>query len=182
MISRLRWALINVAAAGRVPAMLTMLLGLAALAAGADAWQAHRQQEIEQQHAFALRRDDARAAAAPTRSMDADVDTLLSKLPDTDEWGAQLRQLFELAADSGLRLEQGEYATTARPGSLLKSLHVTLPIKGEPARVARFVAAVNARLPAVAVDSIAIKRASAEGGIVEAKVALVLFMNARSVR
>ena len=176
MIERLRWTLANTVALGRAPVFAAAMIGLGAAAALADAWHAHAMREDVDAQAFATSRA-ARVAPAP-QAVDADVTTLLRKLPDADAWGTQVRQLFELAQDNGLTLQQGEYLTVAKANSLIRRLRITLPIKGEPAHIAHFVAGVSAGMPAVAVESISLKRPDANAAAVEAQLVLILFMNA----
>jgi hypothetical protein len=93
------------------------------------------------------------------------------------EW---LEKLVAVAESNGISLNEGEYkATNDRFGRLVR-FQITLPLKGEYPQVRRFIAALPAELPVMALENVQFERNKVADPKVEARIRLVLFLGRQS--
>lgn len=92
---------------------------------------------------------------------------------DTPEW---LGKLIAAAESRGLKLEQGEYtATPDRVGKLVR-FQMNLPVRGEYPQIRKFLAALPAEVPLVALEQVQFERQKIADPQVEAKIKLALYL------
>lgn len=116
------------------------------------------------------------AGLARVRSPLDDLQAFEAGLPTEGERMQVLADLADLAERQELVLSRGEYQFQHDDKAGLDTFRITLPVKGDPASVQRFVQEALAMHRALAFDALALKRDQVDSGVVEAKVQLLLFM------
>jgi hypothetical protein len=125
----------------------------------------------------ALQAASVRASAhARTRSPQHDLEAFEAHLPQGQERMQVLSDLFQLAEEHKLVLARGEYQLQHDEKAQLDSFRITLPVKGDPAAVQRFLQGALTLNRALAFEALTLKREQIDGGAVEAKVQFLLFL------
>lgn len=87
-----------------------------------------------------------------------------------------LEKLVALAESRGISLDQGEYQAVPDKAGKLVRFQMTLPMKGEYPQIRKFLAALPAELPVVALEQVQFERHSIADPQVEARIRLVLYL------
>ena len=91
-----------------------------------------------------------------------------------------LKKLFALAEKNGLSLQEGEYkANRDKVGRLLR-FQMVLPVKGEYPQIRRFLAALPAEIPIIALENVQFSRQNVADPVVEARIRLTLYLEQAS--
>ena len=159
-----------------------LALSLLLLVGSGLAWQQARQQ-WQRQQAVA----DAGASAAPVllparQARRAALREFYAALPAQDEIPALVQSLLDGAEQQGLRAARGNYRLEPEPAAALARLRIALPLRGEPARVQRFVLAALKAHPTLALDGLQFKRGPESMALIEAKVQFVIYLQAGPAR
>ena len=112
------------------------------------------------------------SAAHPQPQMERIV-ALLPGIADAPDGIVRLQQF---ARDAGLALETGEYRLSGEKGARLFLYEITLPIRGTYPQIRGFLQSASGAMPALSIDDVAIRRESARGREVEARVRLTLHL------
>ena len=157
-------------------------LGLLLLVGAGLGWQQARNQ-WQRQQALA----DAVASTAPvTRPVRQERRVALREfyaaLPAQDEIPTLVQSLLDGAEQQGLRVARGSYRLEPEPAAALARFRVALPLRGEPARVQRFVLAALQTHPTLALDGLQFKRDPDGIALIEAKVQFVMYLQAGPAR
>lgn len=91
-----------------------------------------------------------------------------------------LEKLVALAEKNGLSLDQGEYKVTQDKAGRLMRFQITLPVKGEYPQIRRFLAALPAETPIIALENVQFTRQNIADSTVEAQIRLALYMERAS--
>lgn len=91
-----------------------------------------------------------------------------------------LEKLVAMAESQGLALDQGEYTAAPDKAAKLVRFQIILPVKGEYLKIRKFLAALPAELPIVALESVQFQRQKIADPMVEAKIRLVLYLGAEA--
>ena len=168
----------------RRPGMAGAALGLGLLLLGGAGlgWQQARSQ-WQRQQALA----DAVAATAPVtrpvrQERRAALREFYAALPAQDEIPTLVQSLLDGAEQQGLRAARGSYRLEPEPAAALARFRVALPLRGEPARVQRFVLAALQAHPTLALDGLQFKRDPEGIALIEAKVQFVMYLQAAPAR
>ena len=87
-----------------------------------------------------------------------------------------LKKLVALANKHGLRLNEGEYkALPDKTGSLMR-LQMVMPVQGDYRQIRRFLAAMPAEIPIIALEHVQFSRQSVADPNVEARTRLALYL------
>lgn len=152
---------------------LTILWGLVAL--GAQSWQArelaHAKAELERQppvssSVTATRHDD---------SVEARLTRFNAVLKPRADIPVVVGSLLTLAESTGLVIAKGEYRPQVDATAGLLRYRITLPVRGAAAQVLPYVQRALEQEPALALESLRIKRDSSGASEVEAELRWVLF-------
>lgn len=108
----------------------------------------------------------------------ATLKQFMQGLPAADDAPAVVRSLFDLAEKEGLRLQRGSYRLQPEPAAAFARYRMTLPLRGDPARVQGFVQSALLAWPSLAVESIQFKREGPGQRQLEARIQWVLFVRA----
>lgn len=96
---------------------------------------------------------------------------------NSPEW---LEKLVSVAESRGIQLNKGEYKATNDKAGKLVRYQITLPLKGGYPQIRRFLAALPAELPVVALENVQFERQKVADPSVEARIRLVLFLARKS--
>ena len=151
-----------------------LLLAAAALLA-AGVWglmvPAATRASVQQQVQVDALRHSAAQAPAPRKPMSSQgtaLDAFERRLAGADEVAALQRQLWQQATTAGLQLSKVDYRSEADTGAQFTRLSVTVPVTGTYPGVRRFIFALMAQFPGLALDKLDLKRTSATSADVEA--------------
>jgi Tfp pilus assembly protein PilO len=118
-----------------------------------------------------------------SRAMDGLRDTPVEQLaafyrifPRQSDAPLWLKKLVHLADRHGLRLNEGEYRSTPDQTGRLMRLQLLLPVKGEYRQIRRFLAAMPAEIPIIALEDVQFSRQSVADPAVEARIRLALYL------
>lgn len=100
--------------------------------------------------------------------------------PDEKSAPDWIGKIVESAQRSGLSLDQGEYQPVGETSGRLTRLQMTLPLRGEYARIRQFLALTRANVPVVALEQIQFERQKIGDPLVDAKIRLVLYLERES--
>ena len=92
----------------------------------------------------------------------------VARLPD------ELEQVYRIARDAGLSIQQGEYRLESR-GSGLHTYRVNFPMKGTYAQIRQFVGATLKDLPIASIDTLRFERKKVGDTQLEGQVRLTLY-------
>jgi hypothetical protein len=149
------------------------MLWLPGLRREADALAA--QADLADHRARAWRRQEQGAAPQPSGSQ-----RFLAGFPASDTRQDRLAALFALAVERHLQLHPSEFKLTPERELGLMQYGVTMPLTGPYAQVRDFVAAAQARDPALGLDRLRLRRAAPGTAVVEADLAWTLYMRPMS--
>ncbi|MDP1935903.1 MAG: hypothetical protein Q8K91_01710 [Hylemonella sp.] len=176
-----RWRLTRLA---RLPwAAPAALLLAVVLAVAATLWHHDAAQRLD-----AARLAQGRSAQAPAAAGDEDrgrraaLVQFIDSLPPGDDLPVVVQSLFDLAEQEGLRMARGSYRLQPEPAAAFARFHMSLPVRGEPGRVQRFLQAALQAWPSLAVESIQFKAAAGGERVLEARLQWVLFVRDGGVR
>lgn len=111
----------------------------------------------------------ARVSPADTRQR------LLERFPGEDDLNAELGRLIALATEQGLQVPSGDYRLLPGKDGLFDRYVLNLPVKGSYRTVRRYLSAVRAEFPELAVDDVSLRRESVDNPEVEAQLRFILF-------
>ncbi len=88
----------------------------------------------------------------------------------------QVKQLFDIAAKTGLVLAQGDYKFSVDKASGVASYQVNLPVKGPYQNIWQFSLQALSAIPFAALDDIAFRRETITEPVVEARMRFTLYL------
>lgn len=91
-----------------------------------------------------------------------------------------LKKVFALAEKNGLSLQEGEYKVMRDKVGRLLRFQMVLPVKGEYRQIRRFLAALPAEIPIIALENVQFSRESVADPAVEAQIRLTLYLEQAS--
>ncbi|MFO1318356.1 MAG: hypothetical protein U1F52_01960 [Burkholderiales bacterium] len=118
------------------------------------------------------------AHASPTKQ--AQLETFYAFFPPAETLPDWVGQVHNAAARSGLALEKGEYQLQRPPGSRLARYQIQLPVKGTYPQLRGFIATVLQKVPAAAIEDVAVKRETIGAPVLEARVRISLYLGGGS--
>ena len=87
-----------------------------------------------------------------------------------------LEKLYAAAADSGIRLEQGDYRLVSGKGDKLKHYQIPLPVRGNYPQILKFIGLLLADLPAASLDGVSFQRQKISDMQVDSQIKLTLYL------
>lgn len=114
--------------------------------------------------------------AAPPPTANENLALFYATLGEKRHAEQQVRQLFAIAAKTGLTLDQGDYKFNADKASDVASYQVTLPVKGAYHNIWQFSLQALSAIPFAALDDIAFRRETVSEPVVEARVRFTLYL------
>lgn len=87
-----------------------------------------------------------------------------------------LGRLYDTAARHGVTLTQGEYRAKREAGSALVRYQISLPVNGHYLKVRDFLGDALRHNPFLALDNVTVQRARINDPVVEARIALTLYL------
>lgn len=162
---------------GRGPVLLMAAGVLTAAVWGVLVPAAERQSVQQQGQLDAARRAAADLPAQPQRSASPHVNALQAfenRLASPEDTALLQKQLWAQAAAAGLELNKVDYRSETDASGQFARLSITLPVTGTYPGVRRFIFALMAQFPGLALDKLDLKRSSASAAQVEATMHLTL--------
>ncbi len=116
------------------------------------------------------------AQAAPPPTSNENLDHFYASLGEKRHAEQQVRQLFDIAAKTGLALQQGDYKFSVDKASRVATYQVTLPVKGAYQNIWQFSMQALTAIPFAALDDIAFRRETISEPVVEARLRFTLYL------
>lgn len=116
-------------------------------------------------------------AAAPSQN-ELRMQQFYATLGESGYAEQQLKTMFDLAARSGLKLNQGEYKSSYERNSDTESYQIQLPVVGAYPAIREFCEAVLLAIPFASLDEISFKRDAIASNNLEAKLRFTLYLSA----
>ncbi|WP_342118530.1 hypothetical protein [Pseudoduganella sp. OTU4001] len=114
--------------------------------------------------------------AAPPPSANENLAHFYATLGEKRHAEQQVKQLFDIAAKTGLALDQGDYKFSMDKASGVAAYQVTLPVKGAYQNIWQFSLQALGAIPFAALDDIAFRRETITEPVVEARVRFTLYL------
>lgn len=96
--------------------------------------------------------------------------------PTSERVPDELARLFKFAEAHKLELDVGEYSFVRAQGGRLDQFRITLPLKGSYPDMRAFAAEVLAAVPALSLESVALRREKVADPAVEGRIVFLLFV------
>ena len=87
-----------------------------------------------------------------------------------------LSKIYTIADQQKLDLEVGEYSLTQAKSGRLDQFRIVFPVKGSYPQIRKFIGAALATAPALALDSLSLKRDKVGDGSVDARIVFLLYL------
>jgi hypothetical protein len=87
-----------------------------------------------------------------------------------------LGKIYAIAGEQKLSLEIGEYVLTKSRSGRLDQFRITFPVKGSYPQIRKFIGAALATAPALALESVNMKREKVGDGIADARIVFLLYL------
>jgi len=114
--------------------------------------------------------------AAPPPTANENLAHFYATLGEKRHSEQQVKQLFDIAAKTGLALDQGDYKLSLDKASGVAAYQVTLPVKGAYSNIWQFSMQALSAMPFAALDDIAFRRETITEPVVEARVRFTLYL------
>ncbi len=114
--------------------------------------------------------------AAPPPTANENLAHFYAALGEKRHAEQQVKQLFDIAAKTGLALDQGDYKFSLDKASGVAAYQVTLPVKGAYSNIWQFSMQALSAMPFAALDDIAFRRETITEPVVEARVRFTLYL------
>lgn len=124
------------------------------------------------------RQDEGQGGGAAGDSPDEVLALFYRDFPGEEAIPAWLEKIYGLAGKVGLALESGEYALVRAKSGHLNQYRISFPVKGSYPDIRRFISEVLATTPAIALESVALKRESVGQEAVDSRVVFLLYVEA----
>lgn len=145
-----------------------LLLGIAE-----GPWQ--RQLARDQGEVAALREQLQQARSSRAPAPPDGPPQFAAQLPAASTVPELVEALHEDAATRNLRIERGDYRVAPEMGGLAQRHQVTLPVRGDYARLQGWLQQALLRHPALALDELSVRRSADDQALVEARVQFSLY-------
>lgn len=96
--------------------------------------------------------------------------------PAEDSIPDWLEKIYASAGADGIKLESGEYSLQRAQVGRLNQYRITFPIKATYPQLRKFMSDVLASTPAIALDSLQMKRENVGEGTIEARLVFLLYL------
>lgn len=87
-----------------------------------------------------------------------------------------LGKIYAIADQQKLELETGEYSLTQAKSSRLDQFRIVFPVKGNYPQIRKFIGTVLATAPALALDSLTLKRDKVGDATVDGRIVFLLYL------
>ena len=167
---------------GVIPAVIAILLLLGAAAwiwFAVNARHQGRQEQALAQARQRLRVPPAAGVAAPELGAGQNLRKFYDVLGDRSESEQYLKDLFAIAAQTDLSLDQGEYQWQIDKNSSTYRYQILLPVKGSYSVIRRFCEQTLRALPFASLDELSFKRESVGEDALDANLRFTFYLKDR---
>lgn len=152
-----------------------LLVAAIGVAFGGNAWFEKRYDELAAERLRLASLASSEPARDAQRPGDG-VGDFHARFPTLSELPRTLTRLHFLADKHALEHERTDYRSSDEPGTPLVRVSLTLPVRGDFGQMYAWLGEALADLPALALESIAIRRDDSEIGLVQAEIRFVVFV------
>lgn len=129
--------------------------------------------------------EDARDASSSRVDHSADtpmeqLDEFYRFFPSEEDSPRWLGKMVEIAGRNGLVLNHGEYAVMRDSAGQLRRFKITLPVQGTYPQIRRYLAALIAEIPNMALENVQFERKDIGDTKLQARIRLVLYLGQAS--
>ena len=117
-------------------------------------------------------RDKATGGLTPAEKL-ADFYQVFPRETTIPDW---LGKIYAIADQQKLDLEIGEYALTQIKAGRLDQFRIVFPVKGSYPQIRRFIGAALATAPALALDSVNLKRDKVGDAVADGRIVFLLYL------
>lgn len=117
-------------------------------------------------------RDRANGAMTPAEKL-AEFYRSFPKETTIPDW---LGKIYAIADKQKLTLEIGEYSLTQVKAGQINQFRIVFPVKGNYPQIRKFIAATLATAPALALDSVNLKRDKVGDGVADGRIVFLLYL------
>jgi hypothetical protein len=156
------------------PACLAVALCVAGVAAWA--WLLPQRAALDKEMARPLPSPLALVTPPPPPSANQNLAEFYAVLGEQRYAEQQVKVLFDLAAKSGLVLNQGEYKTAYDKASRVATYQINLPVKGQYQAIWQFAMQSLRAMPFASLDEVAFRRETIAEPTVEARLRFTLYL------
>lgn len=100
--------------------------------------------------------------------------------PSEEDAPLLLGKMVDIAGRNGLSLTHGEYAVVRDSAGLLRRFKITLPVQGSYPQIRRYLAALIAEIPNMALENVQFERKDIGDTKLQARIRLVLYLGQAS--
>lgn len=125
---------------------------------------------------------DGPAGAAVIAPRATQLENFYAFFPHVDTLPDWIGRIHTAAARNGLILESGDYLLERRKEQRLVQYQITLPVRGSYGQIRGFVAEVLEKVPAAALEDVAMKRESIAAPALEARIRWVIYLAGEGAR
>ena len=186
--ARLAWQL---ARQVRMWGLLNLLSIPLALFALALFWHSHHMQTQQKQIELASQQAQAKRTMAQQAKPQVDpasadlarqIGQFYAFLPSHDALPDQIKRLLANAEKHGLQLAQADYKAIPQANLAMLRYQIVLPVKADYPKIALFLQSALQEMPSLTLESMQLKRGSIEATEVEARLQLVLLVQAKRAK
>ncbi len=143
-------------------------------------WQAWQSRDASRTLRTSLASIGGRAVSVPTQSgiqqITRGLEAFYANLPEQSEMASKVKRLFILAEKNGIQLSQGDYRPVPNPSAQVMRYQVTFPVRGEAKHIQGFILDALNDEPALGLEGMAFRRASATSGDTETRLRFYLLV------
>jgi hypothetical protein len=122
-----------------------------------------------------LLEQEAKRSTVGSRSGPDQLADFYRRFPLPDTIPALLAGMYRAADREGVALSVGDYSLLRGEGEHLQQYRITFPMKGSYPKIRRFISTVLVDAPALALESLQLKRENAGEGEVDARLVFILY-------
>lgn len=176
---RYRWQLREHAAALGWPAMLALIVALAAAGATSIVMRPLGEQIVVAQQRLVNQRKAQSVRLTqlpPANGATEQLRQFHQFFPDRNTLPGWLAKLYETATENGVALDQGQYQLSHDAKGAMWRYEIVLPVRGTYPQVRKFIAQTLGRIPHLALQSISFERQKVGDAMLEANIRLTLYL------
>lgn len=108
-------------------------------------------------------------------AVQSEADQYFNNLPNAEKADLELKTIVSMAEKLKLTLDSGKYETLTRATAEIRSLEVSLPLKGNYPQIKRFLALTINALPNAVLSQVTMHRSSVDSTQIEADVVFMFY-------
>lgn len=119
---------------------------------------------------------DALVVAPVTDNGAQELERFHLALPGQQDAALVIQRIYDLAGHQSIALASGEYALASEPGSRLARYQIMLPVRGSYPQIRRFIHAILADIPALALEDVDLQRRQVNDSQLDGRIRMTLYL------